>query len=66
MVPVQLADPPSAWPAAAGGLGGAGAVEVALPGGVTIRAGAQVDEPRLRSVLRAVLAETVIAETAGC
>lgn len=36
----------------------AGVIEIGLPGGVTIRAGSQVDEPRLRSALRAVVAET--------
>jgi hypothetical protein len=29
-----------------------------MPRGVTVRIGSQVDEPRLRSVLRAVIAET--------
>lgn len=36
-------------------------VEVVTPRGVTVRIGAQVDESRLRSVLRAV-----VAETGGC
>ena len=36
-------------------------VEVVTPRGVTVRIGPQVDESRLRSVLRAV-----VAETGGC
>lgn len=36
-------------------------VEVVLPGGVMVRIGTSVDEARLRSVLRAV-----VAETSGC
>jgi len=36
-------------------------VEVVMPRGVTVRIGSQVDESRLRSVLRAV-----VAETGGC
>ena len=36
-------------------------IEVVLPRGVTVRVAAQIDESRLRSVLRAV-----VAETGGC
>jgi hypothetical protein len=36
----------------------AAAMEIMLPGGATVRPGAPVDEVQLRSVLRAVLAET--------
>ena len=38
-----------------------GVVELVLPRGVTVRVGAQIDEMQLRTVLRAV-----IAETSGC
>jgi hypothetical protein len=57
-VPVEVvgcAGEPS--PLARGGSEGA-LVEVVMPRGVTVRIGSQVDEPRLRSVLRAVIAET--------
>lgn len=47
-------------PLARGGSEGA-LVEVVMPGGATVRIGSQVDESRLRSVLRAV-----VAETGGC
>jgi transposase-like protein len=47
-------------PLARGGSEGA-LVEVEMPRGVTVRIGSQVDESRLRSVLRAV-----VAETSGC
>jgi hypothetical protein len=40
---------------------GSGLVEIVLPRGVTLRVAGQVDESRLRSVLRAV-----VAETGGC
>jgi hypothetical protein len=36
-------------------------VEVVMPRGVVVRIGSQVDESQLRSVLRAV-----VAETGGC
>jgi hypothetical protein len=45
---------------ASGGSEGA-LVEVVMPRGVTVRIGSLVDESRLRSVLRAV-----VAETGGC
>jgi hypothetical protein len=38
-----------------------GLVELVLPRGVIVRVGAQIDELQLRTVLRAV-----IAETSGC
>jgi transposase len=47
-------------PLASGGSEGA-LVEVVMPRGVRVRIGSQVDESRLRSVLRAV-----VAETGGC
>lgn len=62
-VPVQVvdeapgADMSGTWP----GLPlrpSAAAVEIALPGGATVRTEALVDESQLRRVLRAVLAET--------
>ena len=43
------------------GTGEGAMVEVVLPGGVRVRFGLQVDESRLRSVLRAV-----VTETRGC
>jgi transposase-like protein len=60
-VPVEVvgsAEEPS--PLASGGSEG-GLVEVVMPRGVMVRIGSQVDESRLRSVLRAV-----VAETGGC
>ena len=44
----------SRWPLADASL----SIEIVLPVGVTVRAGSQVDEQRLQSVLRAVIAET--------
>ncbi len=60
LLPVQLVDPPGVLSVAAAArvLGGTGGVEIVLPRGVTVRAGTEIDEFRLRSVLRAVLAET--------
>jgi hypothetical protein len=62
-VPVHVVDSPRGMPpdTALGAFrhdGGETVVEVALPGGVTIRVGPHVDEPQLRTVLRAVVAET--------
>ena len=43
------------------GINVGGLVELVLPHGVTVRVGSQIDELQLRTVLRAV-----IAETSGC
>jgi transposase-like protein len=62
-VPVQVVDEASGADDSGGWQGSvrsapAAAVEITLPGGTTVRTGALVDESQLRSVLRAVLAET--------
>jgi hypothetical protein len=64
LLPVQVVDSASALSAGAARLvGGNGAIqiEIVLPRGVTVRTGSDVDESRLRDVLRAV-----VAETGGC
>jgi transposase-like protein len=64
MLPVQVVDSPNALAVGAARLiGGSGAlqIEIALPRGVTVRTGIDVDESLLRGVLRAV-----VAETGGC
>lgn len=64
MLPVQVVDSASALSAGAVRLiGGSGAlqIEITLPRGVMLRTGIDVDESRLRGVLRAV-----VAETGGC
>jgi len=64
MLPVHIVDSPNALSVGAARLiGGSGAlqIEIALPRGVTVRTGIDVDESRLRGVLRAV-----VAETGGC
>lgn len=61
-LPVEVVDAPgSAGPSAGSGNLAGMLVEIVLPGGVTVRAGAHVDESQWRSVLRAV-----VAETGGC
>jgi transposase len=61
-LPVEVVDSPGSAGRSAGSASPAGMlVEVALPGGVTVRAGAHVDESQWRSVLRAA-----VAETRGC
>ena len=63
-IPVEVVDGPLMTPASAPrlGVGSMGpAVEVVLPGGVTVKVGTHVDEQHLRQILRAV-----VAETAGC
>lgn len=64
MLPVQVVDSPNALSVGAARLiGGSGAlqIEITLPRGVMLRTGIDVDESRLRCVLRAV-----VAETGGC
>lgn len=62
LLPVQVVDSTGTLSMAAGrAIGGGGNVEIALPREVTVRIGTDVDELRLRSVLRAV-----VAETSGC
>jgi len=61
-VPVEVVDSPGrAGPSADNGSQAGMLVEIALPGGVAVRLAVQVDEPHLRSLLRAV-----VAETRGC
>ena len=61
-LPVEVVDAPGGAGSSAGNGSLAGMlVEIVLPGGVTVRAGAHVDESQWRSVLRAV-----VAETRGC
>jgi hypothetical protein len=62
-VPVEVVDAfSSATSSAAGGTDARGAaslhVDVLLPGGVTVRVEGQVDEAVLRSIFRAIVAET--------
>jgi hypothetical protein len=61
-LPVEVVDSPgSAGPWAGSGSLAGMLVEIALPGDVAVRLAAHVDEPHLRSLLRAV-----VAETRGC
>jgi transposase len=61
-LPVEVVDSPGGAGRSAGSASLAGMLmEVVLPGGVTVRAGAHVDESQWRSVLRAA-----VAETRGC
>jgi len=61
-LPVEVVDSPEGTGRSAGSASLAGMlIEVVLPGGVTVRAGAHVDESQWRSVLRAA-----VAETRGC
>ena len=60
-LPVEVVDSPGgAQSAGSASLAGM-LMEVVLPGGVTVRAGAHVDESQWRGVLRAA-----VAETRGC
>jgi transposase len=60
-VPVEVVSSAGVPSPLAGGVTEGALVEVVTPRGVTVRIGSQVDESRLRSVLRAV-----VAETGGC
>ena len=61
-LPVEVVDSPGrAEPLADNGSLAGMLVEIALPGGIAVRLATHVDEPHLRSLLRAV-----VAETRGC